>query len=265
MYELNKDQFTLVLPLMDEIRNKSVYSLSVIEQIQKGRIFVNNLCNPTTFFLTSSGGFYCLAGKENDVQFNKSIVRFMNDQKNHNGFFALGIFTDEWDIELNKYTINNSKKIQRSYYRFNQEKFIDTYKDVSMKIHVGYEYITLNEKISDDYRKRFYPYYKLVWDSNRHLCDFGVGHFLTCKNDLISVCTSPYIGGNFAEIDIITIESYKRKGLATFLGIEFIKECLNKQLTPNWCCHSDNIESNNLANKLCFEKIDERPMYWYHL
>lgn len=82
---------------------------------------------------------------------------------------------------------------------------------------------------------------------------------------MISVCTSPYIGGNYAEIDIITIERYQRKGLATKLGVEFIKECLLRQLTPNWCCHSDNIESSNLANKLGFEKIDEHPMYWYHV
>ncbi|MFC5406297.1 GNAT family N-acetyltransferase [Cohnella soli] len=151
-------------------------------------------------YMKPTSGFYCLAGKENDDQFNKSVIRFMNDPMNHNRFFALGIFTDEWDIELN-----------------------NTFAGETMKFRNGYEYFPLNEKISDDYREKFYPYYKLVWDSNQHFCNFGIGHFLTCNNDLISVCTSPYIGGNFAEIDIITIENYKRQGLATALGVEFIK------------------------------------------
>lgn len=79
-----------------------------------------------------------MAGKENDDQFNKSVVRFMNDKKNHNGFFALGIFTDKWDVELNKYTIENSKKIQRSYFRFNRERFIDRFADTVIKFNDEY-------------------------------------------------------------------------------------------------------------------------------
>lgn len=264
MYELLEEQYQLVLPLLQEIRNRVVYSLSVIEQIQRGRIFVNKTKNPTAVFITSSGGFYCLAGQANDDSFNESVVGFMNDRTNHNGFFALGIFSDEWDQALNKYCIDNAKKIQRSYYRFNRERFIDDFEDAVMNFEDSYEYIVLNEKISHDYREKFYPYYKMVWDTNQHFCEYGVGHFLTRNNELISVCTSPYIGGNYAEIDIITIERYKRNGLATKLGVEFIKECLKRELTPNWCCHSDNIESNNLASKLGFEKIDEGPMYWYN-
>lgn len=265
MYELSKEQYQIVLPLLDGIRNRAVYSFSVIEQIQGGRIFVNHAQNPMAAFITSSGGFYCLAGQANDKSFNNSVVRFMNDQLNHNGFFALGIFSDEWDQELAKYRIENSKKIKRSYFRFNREKFLDNFADAAIHFENDYEYTDLNAEISHLYREKFYPYYKLVWDSNSHFCKCGVGHFILRNNDLISVCTSPYIGGKYAEIDIITIESYKRKGLATKLGIMFINQCLERELTPNWCCHSDNIESNNLALKLGFEKIDEYPMYWYHV
>ncbi|WP_438350640.1 GNAT family N-acetyltransferase [Paenibacillus sp. FA6] len=261
---MSKEQFTLALPLLDDIQNRAVYTLSVIEQIQRGRIFVNDMLNPTATFITSSGGFYCLAGQEDDDNFNKFVVRYMNQKSNHNGFFALGLFSEKWNLELNKYSIDTSKKIQRSYYRFNQDRFNEEFTDVALKFDDGFEYIILNEEISNDYREKFYPYYKMVWDTTHHFCEFGVGHFLKRNNDLISVCTSPYIGGNYAEIDIITIEGYKRQGLATKLGVAFIRECLRRQLTPNWCCDSDNIESNNLAVKLGFEKIDEYPMYWYH-
>lgn len=92
----------------------------------------------------------------------------------------------------------------------------------------------------------------------------GIGHFITKGNEIISVCTSPYVGGGYAEIDIITIESYKRMGLATQTGVRFIKECVEKNLIPNWCCHADNVESNQLAHKLGFDKVADHPMYWYH-
>ncbi|WP_338543383.1 GNAT family N-acetyltransferase [Paenibacillus tundrae] len=264
MYELRKEQFTLVLPWLEDIRNKAVYAFSVIELIQEGRVFVNHLDNPTACFITNSGGFYCLAGREDDALFNQAVICYMNNSVHHNGFFALGVFTDAWEFEISKYTIHHSIRISRSYFSFNRDKFLHTYPDTDMPLNKDYDYIPLNEQISKEYREHFYPYYKLAWSSNAQFCDFGVGHFLKYKQDLVSVCTSPYIGGGFAEIDIITIECFKRRGLATWMGIEFIKDCLHKQLTPNWCCHSDNVESNHLAVKLCFDKIDESPMYWYH-
>lgn len=83
--------------------------------------------------------------------------------------------------------------------------------------------------------------------------------------ELISVCTSPYVGGGYAEIDIITIEEYQRKGLASVVGVHFIQDCLSRNLIPNWSCHTDNAASNELARKLGFEKIGEHSMYWYHV
>lgn len=93
----------------------------------------------------------------------------------------------------------------------------------------------------------------------------GIGHFLTRENNIISVCSSPYVGGGYAEIDIITIENYKQKGCATIVGIEFITECMSKNIIPNWSCHSDNGVSLHLANKLGFILFAEHPMYWYNV
>lgn len=103
MYELSLGQYSKVLPLLEGIGNKAVYSLSVIEQVQRGRVFVNDAHKPTAVFITSSGGFYCLAGQENNEHFNNSVIGFMNDQSNHNGFFALGIFSERWDLELSSF------------------------------------------------------------------------------------------------------------------------------------------------------------------
>jgi len=38
MYELSEEQFTIVVSLLDDMRNRAVHSLSVIEQIQRGKI-----------------------------------------------------------------------------------------------------------------------------------------------------------------------------------------------------------------------------------
>jgi hypothetical protein len=56
MFELDREQFSIVLPLLEPIYNKAVYALSVMDHIQRGRIYVNSIAELTAAFITSSGG-----------------------------------------------------------------------------------------------------------------------------------------------------------------------------------------------------------------
>lgn len=263
MFEVSKDQFQLVLPLFSDIRNKAVFAHSVIEQTQRGAIFVNNIENPTTAFLTSCGGFYCLVGSPGNNNFNDKVVDFLNNESNHIGFYALALFSLEWEKAFDKYQLINANKIIRTYFQFVEHKFLENAREYNQFLDKDLEYRSLNEEISNIYREEFYSYYKHVWDSNSHFINSGMGHFITKGSNIISVCSSPYVGGGFAEIDIITIEDFKRRGFATKVGNEFINECRTKNILPNWCCHSENTASFYLAKKLGFERISEHPMYWY--
>ncbi|WP_413404659.1 GNAT family N-acetyltransferase [Paenibacillus amylolyticus] len=263
MRELALDQYHLVLPLLDSIQNKAVYVRSVIDHTQQGRVFVNEERSPTSVLITSNGGFYGLAGDEEDELFIADVVQFMNEESNHPGFFALGVFTTAWANKIDSYHIRHGKKITRTYYSFNPKKFLKLYSGQDTIVQKPFEYLPLNAVIAQEYRQKFYPYYQLVWSSTEQFVEHGIGHFIKKNDQLVSVCTSPYVGGGYAEIDIITIEEFKRQGLASQLGILFIKDCLVKNLIPNWSCHSDNLASNELATKLGFEKIGEHPMYWY--
>lgn len=265
MFKLSRNDFNKVLSIFSNIQNKAVFAYSVIEQTQRGEIFVNNLANLTAAFLNSCGGFYCVVGTASDNHFNDAVFQFLNNKVNHIGFYALAIFSEDWEVALQKYKLDNANKIMRSYFRFNDQKFLMNSKDVLLTLDEEFRYEDLNKEISNRYREDFYTYYKLVWDSNQHFIERGLGHFITNGIKIISVCSSPYVGGGFAEIDIITVEEHKKKGLATKVGIEFINDCLRKEFMPNWCCHSDNQASLHLANKLGFEQIAEHPMYWYNV
>ncbi|WP_138754111.1 GNAT family N-acetyltransferase [Paenibacillus sinopodophylli] len=265
MLELCSNEFTIVLPMLSKIKNKAVFALSVIEQTQKGKIFVNRILDPSAALITSCGGFYCVVGNASYHTFNDAIANFLNDKENHIGFYALAMFTEEWERALQKYQLIHANKIKRTYFRLNDQKFTEMSIDISLKIDDGLHYEALNEHISNQYREDFYTYYKLVWDSNEHFNVRGIGHFITKDNQIISVCSSPYVGGGFAEIDIITVEEYTRKGLATKVAALFINDCRSKNLIPNWSCHSDNQASLSLASKLGFEPIAEHPMYWYNV
>ncbi|MGG4146386.1 hypothetical protein ABEW34_25085 [Paenibacillus algorifonticola] len=62
MYELTAAEFNRVNTMLEEVGNKAVYALSAIQQLQQGKVFVNDKKNPAAAFITSVGGFYCLLG-----------------------------------------------------------------------------------------------------------------------------------------------------------------------------------------------------------
>ncbi|MFX3647878.1 MAG: GNAT family N-acetyltransferase [Paenibacillus sp.] len=263
MREIAMDQYHTVLPLLDSIQNKAVYALSVIQHIQQGSVFVNEGKSINSVFITSSGGFYCLAGDEEDDLFIADVVGFMNNESNHHNFFALGVFTADWEKKIDAYLIKHSRKISRTYYSFHQERFVESYVMSDSMVQKPFKYYPLEVDIATTYREKFYPYYQLVWPSAERFCTSGIGHFIMMEDELISVCTSPYVGGGYAEIVIITIDEFRRQGLACALGVLFINDCLAQNLIPNWSCHTDNVACNELAHKFGFEKIGEHPMYWY--
>lgn len=271
MRKLAFNEYEAVLPLLETIRNQAVYALSVIDGTQQGSVFVNEGNRITSAFITSSGGFYGVAGDETNDVFVRDVIQYMNDESNHPDFFALGVYTQAWENRMDVYSIQHSRKISRTYYRFNQGRFIKSYEEFvqsygksAITPQKQFEYYPLELDIATKYREHFYPYYKLVWPSAEKFCAHGIGHFIMKDKELISVCTSPYVGGGYAEIDIITVVEFQRQGLASKLGILFIQDCLDQNLTPNWSCHTDNAGSNEMAQKLGFEKIGEHSMYWYH-
>lgn len=255
----------LILPLLIEIKNKAVFVYSVLEQKQQGTVYVNNKHNITSALITSCGGFYCLLGTASNPRFNDDVIRFLINKKNHIiDFYALALFSEDWIDLLDNYELPNAKKIKRTYFSFNKMKFTERYQGDTLTLGKHFKLVELNPSIATKYIKDFYSYYSIVWDSVPHFIANGIAHFITRDSEIVSVCSSPYVGGGYAEIDIITLEEHKMQGLATAVGVRFIQECINKGLVPNWCCHADNIESLHMANKLCFDKIEEQPMYWYN-
>ena len=80
-----------------------------------------------------------------------------------------------------------------------------------------------------------------------------MGVFLKDKKDNpVSLCYAAAIAGEKAEIDVITNEQYRGKGLAKRIVTLFIDRCLEKDLTTSWDCFPENIASLNTAIGLNF-------------
>ena len=69
----------------------------------------------------------------------------------------------------------------------------------------------------------------------------------------------------FQDKAIQTEEVHRKKGLAYAMAIEFIKDCLRNELTPQWDCVESNTSAYRMAMKLGFEKINENTVYWFDI
>ncbi|MFZ6009566.1 MAG: GNAT family N-acetyltransferase, partial [Bacteroidota bacterium] len=67
-----------------------------------------------------------------------------------------------------------------------------------------------------------------------------------------SLCYAAAIADGRAEIDVITREVFRGKGLAKACVSLFAKRCLTAGITPNWDCFIDNHPSLNVALALGF-------------
>lgn len=88
----------------------------------------------------------------------------------------------------------------------------------------------------------------------------GLGFVVTEQSNVVSGASSysRYRGG--IEIEIDTVQEYRRRGLAAAAGAALILECLRRGWYPSWDAH--NRASVALAEKLGYSLSHEYPVYY---
>lgn len=91
----------------------------------------------------------------------------------------------------------------------------------------------------------------------------GLGVCLLEGEELACVCRTVFTGAGEAEIDIYTVEAYRRRGLAYLAASAFIETCLARGWQPVWGCWPENAPSLSLARRLGFiEESDQAVCLW---
>ena len=69
----------------------------------------------------------------------------------------------------------------------------------------------------------------------------------------------------YIPIDIEVLKEHRKRGVAKALTSAFVKHCMKCNLVPHWDCVESNKGSIRLAESAGFEKIKERPFYWFDI
>ena len=259
MLELKADQFHIMLPLLDKMEYGGFCPNSVIEGNHPGRIFVDKPIEPEIGFVWCRGGFYCLAGNENNEGFNQSLMDLLFDKLDHHTFWLYPYPVSSWERKLDSLLGDRVTKMSFRSFRFNPSEFqkLLPWRD---KIPSGFEVKRIDEKLMSrigeirGLTRRF-------WKSTEDFMKIGFGFCLLHRGEIVTFCYSAFVGGGKYEIDIRTVEKYRRQGFGEFNACAFIEHCLNKNKIPSWHCGSTNVPSDALARKLGFEPKVDFPIY----
>ncbi len=72
--------------------------------------------------------------------------------------------------------------------------------------------------------------------------------------EVAAICYSSGVGDGRAEIDVLTKETYRGKGLGTAVTGKFFELCFERGVKPNWDCFRKNEASVKLAEKMGFKE-----------
>ncbi|SDW07709.1 GNAT family N-acetyltransferase [Paenibacillus sp. CF384] len=263
MITLVQADYTRVLPLLRNLAFIPVSAYSVINHTQSGIVFVDNEMDPTCSLIVNSYGVYFLAGSGDNELFMNEVIAYLLNPQNHPNYYDLYASTSDLLQPISDRLAGKTVLLHRSSFSFDLSKFHNLRNSLH-KLPEQFVMRRMDGRLFDKYQHELDSSYQSLWGSSKDFMDHGFGYCIMKDDQFVSVCNAMFVGGGYADIDIVTVDDYQKQGLATLTGVSFIEHCLNYNLIPNYNCDAGNQRSIQLARKLGFIHNHDYPMLWWH-
>ncbi|MCK9401707.1 MAG: GNAT family N-acetyltransferase [Bacteroidales bacterium] len=266
-----EDYNKLTEPLK-KVTINNLFARSVVEHKVAGKVFVDNLVNPKTYYVVHPYGMTLLFGESNNEAFNNSFRDYsLNINHVRNTHEWMQAFPGSWNNVLNelfkdcliKSAENKMKKETgiielntRVNFKFNHGKYL-SFRKANLALDI--KIVRTDKQIFRDMKGSVVPFY--FWDSEDDFLKNGVGFSLFYKDKLASTAYSSYIHDDKFELGIETVEEFRGKGFAEYTCSALIDYCIKNNYEPIWSCRLENIGSYKLAQKIGFIPSAEIPYY----
>lgn len=241
-------------------KNENVLN-AVISGMNQGVVYVDQIKEPRTAIVYAVGlGYYLLGDPENEL-FNSYLGNLISTQLKKESldlcggtWFIAKIFNETWKKALEKVVDGRKYYVGYNVYyeldtgRFNKGleqpgHILD--EDLSM-VKITKELINADEGLREELTE--------YWSSAESFIQFGLGYAVLKTDKVISTCYSCCVNGDRHEIYIATFDqNVRNRGLATILGQQYIKECLERGYGVYWTTDESNEPSKRVAEKLGFD------------
>lgn len=244
MYKVEPEEYINYIKYIDKASCGAVYPYSVAELVQKGDIFSNSCC----FLYWHYSGFAFLYG-EYDESFLEFVYDLLLNSGTSNSRRLILFVTDKAAERF----FRNTKNVvieKRLFFEYGKEK-PPTVPDLS----VGFRLCEINDELLKKLNGNITPYFS--WDSSSNFLEKGKGYCIVDGNNAAAWAFTAAVSSKEIDIGIETGSEYRRLGLAEIAAKKMISYCFEQSKRPVWACHSENIVSRKLAEKLGFVQTSE--------
>lgn len=186
----------------------------------------------------------------------------INKLKNHLSEFVIMIPQNkQWQQEIEKAYQEKAIKITRFSTMKDKNAFDkDCLQKIVDQLDEKYEIRLINEQLYDQIMSTKWTQDLCCnFESYQKFSEHGLGVVILHENKIISGASSYIYFDSGIEVEIDTLESFRRQGLALACGAKLILECLKRDLYPNWDAHTRH--SLELAQKLGYQLDKEYVAY----
>lgn len=246
---------------LNNIPFNTCFAHSVSEQYVTGKIFVDEINNPTVFYFHHPYGMSLLTGDYTNTAFIADFIQYcLNADRNIVDWMQ--VYPQEWCNVIEKIEASTGKieTYERVNFRFNTEKYRIFRKTIDLN---QYEIKETTAEIFENMPGTVVP--RFFWNNAEDFLLKSKGYTLIINNQSVSTAFAAYKMGNILEIGIQTVDGLYGKGYSAITCCRLIDYCIENNLEPVWACKKDNIGSLKLADKLGFEVSRTGPYYKINL
>ncbi len=261
LYELGKTIYQKAHPLCRDLGPNQLFVEAVFEDTHVGRILVDDPAQPTAALVALKCEFFFLVGCSDNRMFNHTVrERILSDLKPAGGNLLLFPTSTAWQETLDALFVDFKRlHVARKAFTFNPTVFAARHSDWRARIPAGYVIRRYDHALAE------YTDLADFWGGLDNFLAHGFGFAVLKDDQVISRCHTVMVGGGEAEIDIETVQAYRRRGLAALAACAFIEQCQEQGLRPAWSCWDNNIPSQILAQKLGFNQPVDVPALYVKL
>lgn len=213
-----------------------------------GRVYVTDVDDPKSA-CAFVGCFAFYAGEPDE-----ELIRNKPD-----GFVIMTPQNEDW-AELIEKCFPQAKRVTRYAIRKDTSFDVPRLQSMVKQLPAGYELRKIDSDIYDQcLQNPVTADFVSAFDSKDKYLEHGRGMVILKENKIVAGASSYTRYKEGIEIEVDTVESERRKHLATIVCSALILECLKENLYPSW--DAQNMNSVHLAEKLGYEYSHEYIAY----
>lgn len=264
MHQLQKTQYAQVLPELSKVTINHLFAKAVLKQLIVGSVYVDNISNPTSYYIVNNYGMALLFGKTTNKTFNNKLADYLlNKQQKRITDEWLQVYPNAWvevieplispflvsDDQEKQYQNKEGNHLVIKNTRVNFSFDAALYRQQGNLIN-EVDVIETTANIFNQLSGSVVPQH--FWNNAEDFLAHGKGYTVTVEGVNASTAYSAFVDEGALELGIETNSYYKGKGYARLVCNALIEYCLTNDLEPIWACRLENTPSYCLAQKLGF-------------